>query len=220
MRYWVYCSTQLCCWFPPDRNLSGGNDLYGRCTRFEKTFRRRRPLISVPSQRESTCSLREREYLLPHRFYMIHWGGRIFYMIHWGAGGVKLQVDRRDQFGRPIWGVKKVRQMWVVKKVRQMWVVKTVRQMWVVLERDTQHMGVEKAQRETEKEREGERKRERERQSVSAWEREWVWERKRERASERESACGCVCERQSDSYLKDSSDSLDRRGVRFDGDDL
>ena len=44
MRYDVYYSTQLCCWFPPDRNLSGGNDLYWRCTRFEKAFRRGRAL--------------------------------------------------------------------------------------------------------------------------------------------------------------------------------
>ena len=44
MRYLVYYSTQLGSWFPPDRNLSGGNALYWRCTRFEKAFRRGRPL--------------------------------------------------------------------------------------------------------------------------------------------------------------------------------
>jgi len=44
MRYWVYYSTQLCSWFQYDRNLSGGNDLYWRCTRFEKAFWQGRPL--------------------------------------------------------------------------------------------------------------------------------------------------------------------------------
>jgi len=39
MRYDVYYSTQLCCSFPSDRNLSHGNDLYWRCTSFEKAFR-------------------------------------------------------------------------------------------------------------------------------------------------------------------------------------
>ena len=44
MRYWIYYSTQLCFWFPPDRNLSRGNDLYWRCTSSEQAFRRGRPL--------------------------------------------------------------------------------------------------------------------------------------------------------------------------------
>jgi len=44
MRYDIYYSTQLSCWFPPHTNLSGGNDLYWRCTSFENAFRRGRPL--------------------------------------------------------------------------------------------------------------------------------------------------------------------------------
>ena len=43
MRYWVYYSTQLCLGFPLIEP-SGGNDLCGRCTSFEKAFRRGRPL--------------------------------------------------------------------------------------------------------------------------------------------------------------------------------
>ena len=42
MRYDVYYSTQLSFWFP--KNLSTGNDLYWRCTSFEKAFRWGRPL--------------------------------------------------------------------------------------------------------------------------------------------------------------------------------
>jgi hypothetical protein len=37
----------LCVGFPPDRNLSGGNDLYWRCTSFEQAFPRGRPLNIV-----------------------------------------------------------------------------------------------------------------------------------------------------------------------------
>ena len=47
MLYWVYYSTQLCSWIPPDRNLSGENDLYWRCTRFEKAFLRGQPFVFV-----------------------------------------------------------------------------------------------------------------------------------------------------------------------------
>ena len=44
MRYWVYYSTQLVFWISTWQNLWGGNDLYWRCTSFEKAFRRGRPL--------------------------------------------------------------------------------------------------------------------------------------------------------------------------------
>jgi len=36
MRYWIYYSTQLCFWISTWQNLSDGNDLYWRCTSFEK----------------------------------------------------------------------------------------------------------------------------------------------------------------------------------------
>ena len=61
MQYRVYNSTQLCFWFPPDRNLSGENDLYWRCTSFEKAFRWGRPF----------------NLLHDSIFYMIHRGGRL-----------------------------------------------------------------------------------------------------------------------------------------------
>jgi len=46
-------------WISTWQNLSGGNDLYWRCTSFEKAFRRGRPLN-----------------ILHDSFYMIHRGGR------------------------------------------------------------------------------------------------------------------------------------------------
>jgi len=97
MRYDVYYTTQLCFWFPPDRNLAGGNYLYCRCTSFEKAFRRSRPLNILHTQRIcymflipksrgdwdlDWCTfwvLVERELLRNAKFWLFLWAKHVFF---------------------------------------------------------------------------------------------------------------------------------------------